>query len=814
MRGLKNVASLPRTKAVKQPPSGPSRDHIARQLALLTIGCLTAIFLVSSGTQFLMPGPLTSAHSSIESCSSCHARAGTGKFSWVAGLAASNPHDDSKACLTCHVMPDTAFNAHGASPAILQQSTTRLVKIAAETYQPLSAQAQEAAFPTHDMVAAGLQCATCHQEHQGANFNLKEISNEQCRSCHAVKFDSFDGAHPVFESYPFKRRTRIIFDHAGHFGKHYPELAKKEPGKTLPATCSTCHDSSASRTVMAVAPFEKTCSTCHLDQITGKERASGPKGIAFLSLPGIDVQSLRKKGAQIGEWPEDSEAALTPFMKVMIGRSSSGAALIQSLQGVTLQDLSAANDEQIKTVTSLVWEIKKLFHAMMSGKASDILANLTIGGSTKLSPGTIADLTANLPRDVIASAQQQWLPNLAKEIAARPDTGERQRSGWNTHPVNHKSAVLAFMRSQPAVAHLRPLQFAQAGGNNFSDGDTAMPRRPLPSGTPRSIEQLDQEIGATPPPSAKIKSSAPPEEPAPNASNATGSDAAPSGDTGTSPTTAASPSDPANQTDELLAPTEAELREIKAREKGAPPQKTAAPAATENPASSDEKPAATPPSATATAAPPSSSAPTTASNPDQTTAQTENAVDNSFDAESWADTGGWYRQDHAIFYRPAGHTDKFLASWLLLTSPVAAKGATGAEAAVFEQLIAKDAQGSCTKCHSVDDIAGQGRAVNFTPLSAKSKAGQFTRFAHEPHFGLMGDRGCSGCHEMQKNTPPIKTYEQGDPKIFASNFGAVKKEVCQTCHATNAARQDCTLCHAYHVNGVSTPIMKTKIPTP
>ena len=41
---------------------------------------------------------------------------------------------------------------------------------------------------------------------------------------------------------------------------------------------------------MAVAPFEQTCTACHLDQIIGKERVSGPKGIAFLTLPGLDLR--------------------------------------------------------------------------------------------------------------------------------------------------------------------------------------------------------------------------------------------------------------------------------------------------------------------------------------------------------------------------------------------------------------------------------------------------------------------------------------------------------------------------------------------
>ena len=168
---------------------------------------------------------------------------------------------------------------------------------------------------------------------------------------------------------------------------------------------------------MAVAPFDKTCSTCHLEQITGKGRVSGPKGIAFLSLPGIDLQTLKSKNAAIGEWPAASDAALTPFMKVMISRNERGLALLKTIDNLNLQDLGQANDDQIKAVTGLVWEIKALFHALIAGKASDVLGDLNIGGGAKLSASLVADLTASMPRDVVIGAQRQWLPNLANEIA-------------------------------------------------------------------------------------------------------------------------------------------------------------------------------------------------------------------------------------------------------------------------------------------------------------------------------------------------------------------------------------------------------------
>ncbi|NJO32366.1 MAG: hypothetical protein HC869_03795 [Rhodospirillales bacterium] len=417
-------------KAERQETSSSRRDRLAVRVALATIICVVAAFLFSKDTQFLMPGQLASAHGAIENCSACHTKSGSGKLSWLHGLVAGDRLADSNACLTCHKMPDTAFNAHSASENVLKQSTERLTKVAAATPAPQSAHAQSMAFPTDNVVARGLYCATCHQEHQGVNFKLNKISNEQCRSCHVVKFDSFDGHHPKFENYPFKQRTQIIFDHEGHFGKHYPEVAGKDPAKRIPETCSTCHNSSKDKRVMAVAPFEQTCTGCHLDQITGKERVSGPKGIAFLSLPGLDLQTLKKKKAAIGEWPDASEAGLTPFMKVMIGRNARGRALIKTVDRLDLQDLSRANNAQIKAVTTLVWEIKGLFYALIRGKASDVLGDLNIGGGARLSANLVADLTASIPQDVIISAQQEWLPNLGTEMANRPETTAPDKGTW------------------------------------------------------------------------------------------------------------------------------------------------------------------------------------------------------------------------------------------------------------------------------------------------------------------------------------------------------------------------------------------------
>jgi hypothetical protein len=808
-RPVRNGSVRP-PKAERQARPGFRRDRLAALLALATVVCLGAAFLLSRDTQFLMPGPLASAHGAIGNCRACHTKSGSGKLSWIHGLVASDPLADSKACLTCHKMPDTAFNAHGASAEVLKQITKELTNVAAETPLPQWARTQSIAFPTHDVMARGLYCATCHQEHQGVSFNLNKISNEKCGSCHVVKFDSFDGHHPKFENYPFERRTRIIYDHSGHFGKHFPEVAKKYPARRIPATCSDCHNSHEDNRVMAVAPFERTCTTCHLDQIIGKERASGPKGIAFLALPGLDLKILKEKNVPIGEWPDASDAELTPFMKVMISRDEQGRALIKAVDGLNLQDLTDASDEQINAVTTLVWEIKRLFYELISAKASDVLADLDIGGGKKLSADVVADLAASLPRDVVISAQQQWLPNLATEMNDPRGASDHGQSDWST--VITASATEEQSGSDAAQAN--------ASSPDVEVSETRRAKLDPPVCTVRIFGQCLRSKGREDRAEAAKAVSAEPEGATGDASAAdSGKEtlAADEQPQAVKPEEAAAVADtvdaeidggeetlsadekpqekPADQIDELLFPTEDERRAIKDAARAARPEG----AAGDDPTDSD----------------------TELADP-QIGAATVPGIESNVDSESWAEYGGWYRQDHAIYYRPTGHKDKFIYAWLSLTGPQA-KGETSPSAAVFDFLTSKDAQGSCAKCHSVDDVQGKGQVVNFSPLSAKSKQGRFTNFIHKPHFqavgigqriGVLEKRGCLTCHDLKKkSTAYLTSYEPSNPQNFVSNFGEVKKDLCQTCHNNSTARQDCLLCHKYHVNGVITPIMSTKNPT-
>ena len=108
-----------------------------------------------------------------------------------------------------------------------------------------------------------------------------------------------------------------------------------------------------------------------------------------------------------------------------------------------------------------------------------------------------------------------------------------------------------------------------------------------------------------------------------------------------------------------------------------------------------------------------------------------------FDPEVWAQSGGWYREDFTIRYRPAGHADQFLQTWLDFAGRAYGSGLHDQMTPIFDELTSKDAVGRCTKCHSIDDAAG-AKMVNWGPFDADAINNRFTNYSHKPHIELIG----------------------------------------------------------------------------
>lgn len=762
---------LPRRRKQKMPR--PKREIVSWWLATFTAGVLMLAIGYAADTKLLMPGPLTSSHSTLEQCSDCHSGVSKGQFGWLHTVfATADPRKDSASCLTCHKMgEEVAHNPHGLEMSKLDAYVREIKAGPAVPALPVKARVRKAVLSVDSTFKDGVFCATCHKEHQGGDIKLRDMADAQCHTCHQVQFESFNTDHPDFDKYPFRRRTRINFDHSGHFGKHFPEWkAKKENAGTTPESCSGCHTVNAQDGHMNVKPFAESCAACHLGQIVGAERATGPKGIATLMLPGVDVATFREKQIDIGSWPDESEAELSSLMKLLIGRTAEGRKLLAATEELDLLDLTQASDEQIDQVGKLVWEVKHLFHALTNTGTADILQQLAADGQAPLDQQLLTNLTASMPRDVLIGAVREWLPKLGEEISQRGD-GKRAEApapapATETSVASDSVSVDGANAEQAENATLGHVRNAVPGKR----GDRKLPERPI-------VLVQQTERWRVDPFGRLLKGNQPPEEDDEDddeVAEDAGEDTEPEDDQAADDTDVTDDAD-AGDAEETAADAEPDADTDTEAEAEADVE-----ADSDLELSEDSRP---------------------------------EPLELDTDAESWAQFGGWYRQDYTILYKPTGHSDTFLKSWLDFSASRFSRAKGNLAAAVFTELIGKDAQGQCSKCHSVDATREQARLMKWTPSSSKTDESLFTSFNHEPHLGVVSaKKGCLTCHEMSGAKGYLDTYKGNDPKTFVSNFAPVKKETCASCHGKKEVRQDCLLCHQYHVNDIITPITQTKIP--
>lgn len=714
-----------------------ARGAVSAWSALLAIGLLSLALTYAGDAEILIPGPLSSGHSPVGSCDGCHTGIRQGSFGWLHALVSpSSLQDDTKTCIACHKITPEALQPHGQAVDQLAALTKRARETEAARQMPLTAMVRDLAFPTDAVFADGVFCATCHKEHQGRTANLSDVSSGRCHACHAVQFDSFESGHPQFSSYPYTRRTRINFDHASHFGEHFGKTrAKNDEGFPIPGTCADCHQPAADKMRMDVKPFKEVCSACHLHQIAGTERLSSHQGIAFLSLPGLDVETLEARGAAPGAWPRGSEAKLSPFMALLIGRDRDSQAALKVIGDLNLQDLSDAADNEIAAVNWLVWEIKTLLYALSTKTPSEALQKLAANGA-EVDADMLGRLTAHLPRDVVTSAIREWMPALEVEIA------EHQ-------PVAPPSATTV----------------------KASTDDTF---RIWISETNRTLEE-----GARVPDPTRVSEFG----------------KTPSDD---EPELEAEGEDDAS---DILSDDEIEAAEDESLE-----EESADDESLEEEVADDESEILSGDEDLDEEEGEDAEAEELAEEEDQPEQQDTTPLD----AQSWAELGGWYRQDFSLLYKPTGHADRFFQTWLNHTASLL--GDARISEPVFAALIDERAQGQCTKCHSVDAKANGERVINWGPATTESMEGRFTVFAHEPHFGFTDNKGCLTCHQLDQTAPYQKGFEDHDPSTFVANFKPMTMDQCTSCHNDNSAATTCLTCHEYHVNDVKTPVMNTKVP--
>ncbi len=168
---------------------------------------------------------------------------------------------------------------------------------------------------------------------------------------------------------------------------------------------------------------------------------------------------------------------------------------------------------------------------------------------------------------------------------------------------------------------------------------------------------------------------------------------------------------------------------------------------------------------------------------------------------NFAPSGTWFRDDAtlSIRYRPAGHADPVLATWLQVVSrsdlpkqPI--------RKAVFNELADPAAPGLCVSCHSVEHTAGSELTVNWQPYNRRSEPRPFTKFSHGPHLVLPQLADCNACHEIDNVAETVASYVKLDPHQFVNEFKMMPRGTCAECHTATAAGDRCQSCHNYHVS--------------
>ncbi len=655
------------------------RGAVMRWVLAVVTGLLILVLASDYRTAFISPGALSFQHAELADCGACHAVYHQGVGGWLrAAWSDDTAVEDSKPCITCHKMADRGLMPHSL-PAESLQALSANVAPATGTGRSVGVQLANLAFGQPENADRSVPCMTCHGEHQGAAGELTSLSDDRCNACHQVQFHSLAAGHPDFARYPYQRRTHLQFDHTSHIDKHFRDakMAKSAPGE-----CRDCHKTDSNDRLMEVKSFEVSCGACHGEQVAGAGRASA-KGMAIFAVPGLDVAGLRDKGVAIGEWPEYADGAVPPVMNFLLSADPDYRAASAVFNGIDdPMDLTEASLEQLAAVEALAWGVKSLFFDIRTKGVAALHARMQNILGRPLSATEKAPLTALLPVDSIAAAQQQWFPALASEMS-------RWRRGDQV---------------------LMPSDEAPKGPEEKANDDAPAEQKDADSDgeidTGKDDDDDDEEIDT--------------DEEDDEDEIATGKD---------------SDDDDENLTDGRKSP-------------------------------------AAPVLAVAS-------------------------------GEDWNASGGWYRDEFVLRYRPTGHGDEFVRAWLDLTGQSGLQQKASSQ--VFEGLIDNKAPGLCGKCHSVDKQADGGLIVNWQAYRPAAGLKKSVRFSHSAHFSLLNERGCLTCHARDDKADYAGGFKDRDPATFAANFKPLPRAVCAECHTAAKAGDNCLTCHNYHL-GVFLPV--------
>jgi len=369
-------------------------------LSIFALMCACVVLLLSTPIKYhiISPGELSTKHGGINNnqCSDCHNDSIHQPLLVLPHAFTPTTIDYNSKCLSCHKMGAQASLPHSVSSQSLNQLAN---DVAAATKAALT--------------DTQLQCTACHREHRGSHGLLTEIDSQQCDSCHQRDSAPFDSVHPEFVDYGIKSDHKALnFNHNKHFNQHFD---KEKYALLAPQQCADCHQNGSQS--MQVIPFARSCGSCH-DRDVRSAKLQQP-GIALISLPTLDLDTLVKNNIHIGEWPDDIEdGSLSALSMLSLEQQPRLADLLVRIQAgnIDLSTLEHQNLQDLALVGELAWEIKKWLHQLQTQGHSNFqtLTERTLGLSAD-DPRS-SRLVAGFPLSLVNQAQTQWFPSLTSEL--------------------------------------------------------------------------------------------------------------------------------------------------------------------------------------------------------------------------------------------------------------------------------------------------------------------------------------------------------------------------------------------------------------
>ena len=354
--------------------------------------CLVA-FSDSSPPALLSPGPVASAHAVLEAnCAACHVAGETASGLLSAAFHSNDSLADSEKCLKCHHdIGASPLSAHSVEPHALASLTAGTVKSPNSSLVSVNLAAFIRSVPPDQK----LSCSTCHQEHHGRSFDLAQLSDQQCQTCHRSQFDDFAHGHPEFKHFPHETRPNIYFDHARHLGAyfHADDLSAKTPDEKRSLTsCVSCHQQDAEGGMMLTADFQHTCAGCHESQIVDLPFP----GVPFFAVPQIAELPETEPGENptCGSWPVTalSLREMPPFMSLLL----SGAAPNTGSGGIT---------------PAMIWHCKQLLLNVRS------VGEIALPERLPKEDALLVDSLAGIS-PLLVAVSGSWFPGLRDELAS------------------------------------------------------------------------------------------------------------------------------------------------------------------------------------------------------------------------------------------------------------------------------------------------------------------------------------------------------------------------------------------------------------